>query len=256
MTAPPRSGDEPVAAALPGRRLRGRAAIPRRRAAAWTLVAVMALLALYGLLDRLRDEFDVPVPTPTMAEFDRLREDVECAQAPGREGEERVEAMTQPALAGDVTSGELLDCPETWDGRQVRLVGEVVGGLLERGNRAWFQLNDDAYALELGPLPTHRDHRGLGGGVGVLAPLEELASLSFLGGPRSRGDIVEVVGMFHRVDPITREVAIVRADQVSVVSVGAQVRDQPVPLRRASALIALACAVAVVLVERSSRRRP
>lgn len=227
----------------------------RRVAAAWLLGALALIGATNIFLDRLRDEVAPAVPPPAAATFDALREGVECEEGPVREGEERIESMSEPSLPAVVTSGELLDCPQTWDGREVRLIGEVVGDMLRRGDVAWLQVNDDAYAVDLGPLPTHRDYRGIGGGLGVLAPFAEARTLSWIGGPRTRGDVVEVSGTFHRVDPATREVAVIRATRLEVRSAGGPVELPPVPLRRTAALSALTVAAAVLLAGRA-RRRP
>jgi hypothetical protein len=120
-----------------------------------------------------------------------------------------------------VTSSALYDCPAHWDGIRVRYQGEAVGAVLRRGDEAWVQLNDDIYAGTVGPLPAHRDFRGGNAGIGVRIDAGTAADIAHVGGPGVSGDIVEVTGVFHRVDEATAEIAVIRAETAGVVRRGA-----------------------------------
>ncbi|HWH31429.1 MAG TPA: hypothetical protein VNU01_02025, partial [Egibacteraceae bacterium] len=166
------------------------------------------------------------------------------------------EQAPRSSRAAHVGSTELYDCPTTWDGRAVRFTGEVVGGVLQRGTHAWLQLNDDVYGGEPGPLPFHRELRGPNAGVGVLVPLEFIGAITHVGGPAVQGDRVEVEGFFHRVDRESREVGVIRAETLKVVSAGQKLPRDVEPRRvLVAALLAVIAAALLWLQWRARRRR-
>lgn len=79
-----------------------------------------------------------------------------------------------------VSSSELLNNTFVYDGREVVYFGEVVGGVMERGEYAWLNVYDGDYA------------------VGIYTPMELLDGLSVPGDYNNRGDMVEVTGVFNR----------------------------------------------------------
>lgn len=151
-----------------------------------------------------------------------------------------------------VTSGQLYDCPHLFDGVRVQYRGEVVGAVLERGDEAWVQLNDDVYAGNIGPLPAHRDFRGGNAGVGVRIDAETARSITHVGGPRARGDIVAVTGEFLRVDETTGEVAIIRSFSAEIVELGG---PSARPFRLDRAVVAAALLVGLAVLWRIDVRR-
>ena len=180
------------------------------------------------------------------------RERLGCRDPAPREGMPR----TRNAAGGpivDVNSNSLYECPQSYDGRRVRFRGEVVGALLRRDTGVWIQLNDDVYA-GLPGLPAHRDQRGGNAGVGVLLPAGMARQVTFIGGPHTRGDVLEVEGTFNRVDS-AGEVAVIRADGATVTARGTQVVDPPLPDRRVAAVAAMILAGTAVAAERAVARR-
>lgn len=229
----------------------------RRVVLAWALAGLVAVTGLVALAEALRLDHPPAGPqTPEVAdELDPLRDDVVCDLAVPREGEDREVAAAEPELPSEVTSNQLYDCPGTWDGRRVRYTGEAVGALLERRDRVWMQLNDDAYAAGIGPLPTHRDFRGGNAGIGVHAPPDLAAAVQVVGGPATRGDLVEVVGVFRRVDPATNEVAVLEVERLQVVRDGGPLEVPNHPARAWVALVVAALAAVAVVEERRRRTR-
>lgn len=227
----------------------GRRPIPRTRVA----VAALGLVVLFGAVITAGEVLRHPytqisdIPESQLAGSDP-RDELLCPEPQPREGQERGSDV-QPTVPVQVTSNGLFDCPETYDGREVVYRGEVVGALLEREVGVWTQLNDDVYAELLGPLPAHRDYRGGNAGVGVLLSHRSADLVSFVGGPQTRGDVLEVRGTFHRVDP-TGEVAVIRADVAEVVADGEPFPDPPLTDRRWAAWFAVAVALALVVTER------
>lgn len=223
--------------------------IPRGRVAgaAVGLLLLFAAVVVAGEVLRHPSQPVSDVPERQLAGSDP-RDELLCPEPQPREGQER-EADASPATAVQVSSNELFDCPETYDGREVVYRGEAVGALLERTDGVWSQLNDDVYAELLGPLPAHRDYRGGNAGVGVLLPHDAADRVSFVGGPQTRGDVLEVRGTFHRVDP-TGEVAVIHATGAELVADGEPFPDPPLRDRRWAAWLAVLVAAALVVTER------
>ena len=97
--------------------------------------------------------------------------------------------------AVEVNSAELLEKWDQYDGREVIFRGEAVGDVMRRGGMAWITVNDDHYSrearLEAGEL------RGGNSGIAVWLPEEEAAKIGVLGRYGSKGDLVEVRGVFN-----------------------------------------------------------
>jgi hypothetical protein len=121
-------------------------------------------------------------------------------------------------MEGRVSSALVLACPEAYDGHRVRYAGELIGDLLHRDGGAWVLVNDDDYALEVGPLPGHRDLRGTNSGLTVWLPDPLLDAVTGLGRPNQRGDVVEVTGVVVRADPADGEGLTLRADALRLVA--------------------------------------
>lgn len=139
-----------------------------------------------------------------------------------------------------VASTAVLSCPVAFDGRTITFAGEVIGDVLVRDGGAWVLINDDAYALATGPLPTHRTRSGFNSGLPVWLPDGLHESLSEPGRPGRRGDVVEVVGRVVRVDPDDAGGMTLRAERLRIVAPGVDVDE---PLDRPQAALALALLV-------------
>lgn len=228
-----------------------------RGVALWKVgVAVIAAIALLGglltLLETLRHPGATGPPVPSVGEQDvDPRIDVDCPEPQPREGEDRDTAAAAPSTDPvDITSADLLDCPETYDRALVSFQGEVVGQPLRRERGAWVALNDDAYAQELGPLPSHRQYRGGNEGLAVLLPQHVADRIGAVGGPGRRGDLVTVTGVFHRVDPDSGSTAVIRARHGDIVGPGGAIAKAEMPVReRVAALLAL-LAIGLIAAER------
>ncbi|CAN5121871.1 hypothetical protein BH20ACT9_BH20ACT9_09630 [soil metagenome] len=220
--------------------------VPRGRVVLAGVALLAGLGAVVGLAESLRRPLPASVPDVVEPPADP-RAAVSCPPAREDETRRRAGGARRPRL---VTSNELFDCPDRHNGRRVRYRGEVVGAVLERDGGAWVQLNDDAYAGALGPLPAHRDYRGGNAGIGVWLPAELAGRIRYVGGPRFRGDVLAVVGRFHRVDAATGEVTIVRAERGSVARRGKAFVDPFRADRGVAAVLLGALAAAAVVAER------
>jgi len=104
-------------------------------------------------------------------------------------------AIPSVAGAATVTSSQLVETPQAWDGVTVTFVGEAVGEAMARGDEVWLHLNDDSYAetsLAAGGTPG-----GYNSGQAVVASAEAAAAVTVFGDHRHRGDLVEVTGVFN-----------------------------------------------------------
>ncbi len=233
------------------------APVSRPRVLAATVAGLAMLAGVVTLTEWLR--YPLPAGGSVAAET-RLagadpRDEIICETPVPREGIPRSPDPVVPGEASTVTSNQLYDCPETYDRRAVSYRGEVVGAVLRRGGNAWVHLNDDPYAGDVGPLPAHRDFRGGNAGVGVFIPGSLADTITVIGGPQTRGDVLEVVGEFHRVDAASGEVTIIRARDGSVVREGGALPDTPLRDRQVVAVLLGLAATAVVAAERVVARQ-
>lgn len=159
---------------------------------------------------------------------------------------------------GRVTSTQVLSCPAGYDGLLVTYAGELVGDLLHRDTGAWVLVNDDAYALERGPLPAHRrSGGGTNSGLSVWLPAPLAARVDDpgeLGRPGRRGVVVLLTGTVQRADGQDGGRVSLRATSMSRLAPAATLSA---PLHRPQAIVAGGLLVAVaglVVVRRRSAR--
>jgi hypothetical protein len=142
-----------------------------------------------------------------------------------------------------VAADELLECPSTYDGALVTFEGEAVRAVLRRGERAWLHLNDDRYALELGPLHEHRTTVGGNSGLPVSVPTTVAENVRFVGDARHSGDILSVTGIFHRADPADGGGPTIQARTARITQKGRAIAR---PVDRVRAVTATALAIAAL----------
>lgn len=227
--------------------------MPRRNVALAGLGLLMLLAAVIAAGEVLRHPYEQTAVAEEQLPGSDPRDEVVCPEPQPREGQARDTTGETPRPLR-VSSNDLFDCPQAYDGQRVVYRGEVVGALLRRSIGVWVQLNDDVYAELLGPLPAHRDYRGGNAGVGVLLPAEAADRIRFVGGPHTRGDVLEIQGTFNRVDP-TGEVAVIRAETGRRTADGGPFADPPLTDRRIAALCALVLAAGITGLERVVARR-
>jgi len=82
--------------------------------------------------------------------------------------------------AEDVSSAELINNAKQYDGKVVMYKGEVIGDIMTRKEFVWINVNDGVNA------------------IGIWSKKDLAKDILYTGGYKSRGDIVEVKGIFHR----------------------------------------------------------
>lgn len=165
------------------------------------------------------------------------------------------EDETVLGLVGRITSVDAVACPRRFDGRTVTYVGEVVGDVLRRDGGAWVQVNDDAYAMEVGPLPAHREFAGGNTGLSVWLPEDFVDVVARPGRRGLRGDVILVEGLFLRADPDDGGGLTIRATNARRLASATPI-DRPVHVPQAIAAgVAALIALGTVLRERRVRTR-
>jgi hypothetical protein len=236
---------------------RRRLPVQRRRVTAVALLLLAMAVGVVALAETLRHPDTLLDPPADLAASDP-RDPLECPEPRPREGMPRDDDPIEriAAAARSVQTGDLLDCPQSFDGQAVLLRGEVVGHVVGRGRRVWLQVNDDVYAHALGPLPAHRYYQGGNSGIGVHVPVGLVEDhLTLVGGPGRRGDVVEVRGIFNRVEPRTGEVAVIRAHTLEVIRPGEHIEQPLLRDRQVVAYVLLLAALGAILAARRVERR-
>ncbi|MBW3621234.1 MAG: hypothetical protein KY461_13395 [Actinobacteria bacterium] len=181
---------------------------------------------------------------------------VSCERTlPGADEDASGDGSAEPTLLGRVTSSRVLECPEAFDGHLVTYIGEVIGDVLHRDDGAWVLMNDDDYALEVGPLASHGEFRGYNSGLSVWLDGDLPDLVTHPGGPDWRGDVLQVEGIIHRVDPRDGGGLTIRATDAQVLAEAVPLSH---PVNRPQAIAAgllSAAAVALVVFERAAARR-
>lgn len=214
------------------------------------LVAITVFAVVIAQLEASRPASDPqrPVRGESSAE---VSDPLTCVRRIAAPEDDADPAPAEAAPAGRVTSTELIECPDRFDGRTVTYTGEVIGDVLERDGGAWVLMNDDAYALEAGPIPAGGELQGYNSGVSVWLPdpLPELIEQP--GDPGWRGDVLRIEGVVHRADPADGGGLTIRATDAELVAEAARIER---PLHRTQAVVAAALAVIALGVVAWERR--
>lgn len=163
-----------------------------------------------------------------------------------------IEDVRSELVPGErISSDQIFACPQAFDGRRIVFAGEAIGELLRRDGGAWLQVNDDAYALEVGPLGRHDDLRGFNSGLSVWLPDGMHEQVQGVGGPSRRGDVLLLEGQLLRADPADGGGTTLRADRMVVLAPSVELDE---PLHVLQLLVAAGMAVLAIGTLLWSRR--
>jgi hypothetical protein len=214
--------------------------------AALTLV-VVGVIALEAAAPLPGPQPD-PVPDlPPLAVHDDARP---CT----RDDEATVQEIRDEHRAADgrVASDQIYACPPAFDQLGVVYAGEVIGEVLRRRGGAWAQVNDDAYALEVGPLVGHRELDGFNTGMSVWLPDGLHEQIGDVGRPGQRGDVILIHGTIRQADPHDGGGITIRASELEVLAESLVVDDPlHVPQLVVAVILALLALAATVWARRS-----
>lgn len=229
-----------------------------RRRVRWPVLGSFLALGLLLMLTTTLEQQSprLPVSAPSVIGLpDPLTDSpVRCTRA--EESARIAEIRTELREGGRLTSAIATACPRLLDGQQVLYAGEVVGDVLRRDGGAWVQLNDDDYALDIGPLGAHRERRGFSSGLAVWLPDGLHESLGPPGRHGRRGAVVLVEGTFLRADPSDGGGMSVRAETLTVLA-PPTATDAPIDrtLALAAGIALLAAATTGLWARIRARRR-
>lgn len=150
-----------------------------------------------------------------------------------------------------VSSTQVYLCPVAYDQLRVTYVGEVIGDVLRRRGGAWVQVNDDRYALEVGPLVGNREGDGFNTGMSVWLPDGLHEQIEGVGRPGRRGDVIKIQGRVFRADPDDGGGVTIRAEGMTVLARHQAIED---PLHVPQAVTAGLLAVLALAAMAWSRR--
>lgn len=224
----------------------------------WPLLAVAGaiglLLLLTGALERGAPRVPSSAPAVAGLPLPLLDAPVRCTRSDERASVDDVRQVLRPE--GRLTSAIVTACPRLLAGREIVYFGEVVGDVLRRDGGAWVQVNDDAYALELGPFGPHRETRGYSSGLAVWLPDGLHEDLGAPGRHGRRGDVIRIEGVLMRADPSAGGGITVRATTVDVLTPStAVVGPLDRPLIIAATIAALLALLSWGWARRLARRR-
>lgn len=212
-------------------------------------VVVLGVVALEAIAPKV-DPVDRVVPgVPPLS----IGDERQCVRMTDDVAADDIREEFEPG--GRVSSTQVYGCPSAFDGVEVTFVGEVVGELLPRSGGAWAQVNDDAYALEVGPLIDHREQHGFNLGMTVWLPDGLHERIDAVGRADRRGDVILVRGRLFRTDPADGDGITIRAESMDILAPGLEI-EAPFHLVQAvvAGLLAL-LTLATVVWSRSVRQR-
>jgi hypothetical protein len=214
-----------------------RSEAPRRRQRTRRLLIAVVLgvaLVLAGAEALLRakptvEVDDLRVDAPPLA----LAEVRTCTR--GTDDTTVDEIIEEFTPGGRVSSTQIYACPAAFDGLRVTFVGEAIGEVLPRRGGAWLQVNDDDYALEVGPLGPHVERRGFSAGLSVWLPDGLHERIEGVGRHERRGDVLLLEGAVFRADPDDGGGITLRADRLQILAATVEV---PEPFHLVQAVVA------------------
>jgi hypothetical protein len=214
-----------------------RSEVPRRRQRTRRLLIAVVLglaIVLAGAEALLRakptvevDDLRVDAPALALADVRTCTRGTDDATV-----DEILEEFTP---GGRVSSTQIYACPAAFDGLRITFVGEAIGEVLPRRGGAWLQVNDDDYALEVGPLGPHLERRGFSAGLSVWLPDGLHERIEGVGRHERRGDVLLLEGAVFRADPDDGGGITLRADSLQVLAPTVEV---PEPFHLIQALVA------------------
>ena len=213
------------------------------------LVVIVGVIALEASAPQVEPDDSLRVEVPPLG----LEDETECVRRADAEFAQEVREDFSDGAR--VSSTQVNLCPAAFDDREVTYVGEVVGELLPREGGAWAWVNDDRYALEVGPLVGHRERAGFNTGLAVWLPDGLHEEVAEVGRPGRRGDVIQVRGTLLRTDPDDGGGTTVRAEHLDVLAEAVEI-DDPLHVPQVIAAVVLALGAVVTLVwSRRVRRR-
>jgi len=123
--------------------------------------------------------------------------------------------------AQPLSSTELIKNARQYDGKTVVYEGEVIGDIMRRGDYAWINVNDGENA------------------IGIWLPNSLVKETSYTGSYKSKGDVLEITGIFHRACTEHGGDLDIHGQAIRKTSPGRQIQERLNPGKRSLAIILL-----------------
>jgi len=136
--------------------------------------------------------------------------------------------------AQPISSSDLINNAKQYDGKTVVYAGEVIGDIMPRGEFAWVNVNDNENAI----------------GIWIDADLTK--DLLYTGSYKSKGDWIEVTGVFHRACLEHGGDLDIHAQKLTKISQGRFISEE-VPINKKKLSIYLSGAILCLLILQSYR---
>lgn len=146
-----------------------------------------------------------------------------------------VVSLPAMALAGTVSSTDLIEKAKELDGQEIVFTGEIIGDIMERGEHTWINVSDGSNA------------------IGIWAPNQLMPGITLAGKYKVHGDEVRITGVFHRACPEHGGDLDIHAAQIELLETGYPFSDGIEPWKLPAA--AVLSIVAVILFAYMIRRR-
>jgi hypothetical protein len=137
-----------------------------------------------------------------------------------------------PAYAQPVSSGQLIGKANEYDGQVVTYAGEAIGDIMRRGDHVWVNVHDSNNAIGVW-LPESAVAQGLRGGSYA-----------------SKGDWIEVSGIFRRACPEHGGDLDIHAEAIRIVTPGRPLRERLSTDKRNMAITLMVCLCLALILRR------
>lgn len=135
-------------------------------------------------------------------------------------------------FAQPIPSAELINNAKQYDGKAIVYQGEVIGDVMARGDFAWINVNDGNNA------------------IGIWLDKNMVKDIAYTGSYKSKGDVVEVVGLFNRACSQHGGDLDIHAQTLRVVNPGRQIQEGLNTDKRNRAIIFLGVLILVWILSR------
>lgn len=139
-------------------------------------------------------------------------------------------------FAQSISSTELINNAKQYDGKTVVYAGEVIGDVMRRGDFAWININDGKSAL------------------GIWINYSLVKDIVYTGSYKSRGDIVEITGIFQRACPQHGGDLDIHAQAIRKMSSGMPTPEELNLKKRNQVILLLGALCLVWILSRSKHR--
>ncbi len=137
-----------------------------------------------------------------------------------------------PVYAQPVSSGQLIGKANEYDGQVVAYAGEAIGDIMLRGDHVWVNVHDGTSA------------------IGVWLPKSVVAQRIRGGSYASKGDWVEVSGIFRRACPEHGGDLDIHAEAIRIITPGRPLRERLSVDKRNMAVTLMVCLCLALILRR------